>query len=64
MKYMPDLNESSAFNVQKNRFHQARNARRDSILEKAKEFCGRHGFADLGDGFVIVDTAKFEVRSK
>ncbi len=38
---------------------------REDIMERAKEACDRlGGLAEIGNGFVIVDTRKFDIQMK
>lgn len=38
-------------------------ARHKEILTTVREVCKKHkGMADIGEGFVVVDTMKFEIK--
>ena len=42
-----------------------RRARNKEMIQLAKEACERqHGWSDIGGGYVIVDTNKFEVKQR
>jgi len=43
----------------------ARRAKRNRILKNAKDACKRlGGYVEMGEGFVVVDTSKYNVSPK
>lgn len=43
---------------------QTRRDRRQILLDSAIKACGEHGFCELGEGYVIVNTKEFIVQER